>query len=437
MTRPAKTNLTLAEAEATLKQLVATPTKSASTEWHTLPLAETNGMILADDITASIDVPAAHVAAVDGFAFNHSAATTANFRLKIAGTARAGHPLTTPPAPATAIAITTGAVIPTISHAPDAAPDTIAMAEACQVSPDKKWVTLPPTIKPHSNFRSQGENIRQGDHALSRGHRLGAAEIGLAAALGLTTLPVMKPLTIGILSTGDELTHPDTRHINPPINPPINQSQIYDSNRPMLTALLSDDGHQVLDGGIAPDTLAATQKKYSEILGDGDAHALITTGGSAGSPEDYAKQAITKLGGSLDFWQLRIKPGRPFAFGRIGNKPVFCIPGNPVAVVVTYRLLVAPALMRLAGGTPPLPLYLEAISGVSLPHKPGRDDFVRATISHTDADYPNKPVAHPHGRFGAGILTSVIGADGLLHIPAQHGNLKRGDIVPFLPWRTP
>lgn len=430
MTRPTKTNLTLTDAEATLRQLMGQLAVAPDTQaprHQTLPLAETKGMILADDITATIDVPATHVAAVDGFAFNHKAAAAKNFRLKIAGTARAGHPLTTPPPPATAIAITTGAVIPTLPNHPTASPDTIAMAEACQVSPDKKWVALPATIKPHSNFRRQGENIQKTDQALARGHRLGPAEIGLAAALGLTILPVMKPLTIGILSTGDELTPHDT--------PPTSPAQIYDSNRPMLTALLSDDGHKVLDGGIAPDTLTATQKKYREILDAGEADALITTGGGAGSHEDHAKQAITALGGTVDFWQLRIKPGRPFAFGRLNNKPVFCIPGNPVAVVVTYRLLVAPALIRLAGGTPPPPLYLEAISGVSLPHKPGRDDFVRATITHTDPDYPNKPVAHPHGRFGAGILTSVIGADGLLHIPSQHGDLQRGDPIPFLPWR--
>ena len=411
-----KTDITLSEAQAMLADLIKPRTTS-----ETRALAKCPGSILADDITAPLDVPNTDTAAVDGFAFNHQAAQAAEFRLKISGEARAGHPLPTPFVAGTAVAITTGAAMPHAVHKKDS-PDTIAMTEDCQF--DAGWVTLPANITVGSNFRPAGENIKQGDTALRRGSHLGAAEVGLAAALGLAELPIAKPLTIAILSTGDELAKGVSK---------ISTGQIYDANRPMLAALLAEAGHKVIDGGIAQDTLAAVTAKYKSLLRQAD--ALITTGGSASGGEDYAKQAMAELGGAVDFWRLRIKPGRPFAFGRIDGKPVFCLPGNPVAVVVTYRLLVAAALLRLMGGTPQPALRIPVVAGFAMKHRQGRDDFVRVTITWDDPTYPAQAVAHRHGRLGAGVLTSLAGADGLLHIPADKEALQPGDRVPFLPLR--
>jgi molybdopterin molybdotransferase len=311
------------------------------------------------------------------------------------------------------------------ADSPEHTPDTIAMQEHCKIvtNPEGRWVILPNDLKKGSNFRPCGENIRKNEVALTDGVRLGAAEIGLAAAMGFKQIEVKKPLCVGLLSTGEEV-HDITFATD------LGAGGIFDSNRPMLSSLLTSDHHQVNDGGIIGDKLDAVTLAVTKMAEQTD--AIILSGGSSGGSEDFARQAIEAAGGKIDFSGIHIKPGRPFAAGTIQTKPVFCIPGNPVAVFVTYRLLVARALTRLAGGTPRPHLRFPVICGFSAKHKPGRTDFVRVTLSDENAPLP---VAIPHGRFGAGVLTSLTGADGLLEISADRGNVKEGDQCHFIPFR--
>ncbi len=415
------------------------------------PLHLCHGAILGQDMVSPINVPPSDTAAVDGYAFRH-ADLIANLEhapdhapdhaLPISGKAHAGHPLAHAFIAKTAIYITTGTPMP-VAADPAHSPDTIAMQEHCKLTEKngKTWVILPNAIKPNMNFRPAGENIRSGETALTKGTYLGSAEIGLAAAIGQHTLSCMRRLRIGILSNGEELHDITTASSSSASSNPNEarehqhaEGHIYDTNRPMLKSLVQNDGHIVHDGGIIaddPDQLTAAMIKLTEAC-----DAVIVTGGSSGGSEDFARAAITAAGGRIDFAGINIKPGRPFAAGMIDQTPIFCIPGNPVAVFVTYRLLVAPALRRLGGGKPNPPLRFPVTCGFDAKHKSGRTDFIRVTLTRqTPAKTDHElPVAMPHGRFGAGVLTSVTGADGLLEISDNHGDVKKGDICPFIPF---
>ncbi len=433
MTNPS--GLTLMEAEQHLNQMI-TPLKDTEIR----SVAAATGAILGQNLISPINVPPSDTAAVDGYAFRHDAMLASpDRRLRVEGQAYAGHPLAHAFIPGTAIYITTGTPMPQAEQA-DHSPDTIAMQEHCEVITDAEgsWVILPETLSKGSNYRPCGENIKRDDIALTKGVRLGAAEIGLAAAMGFNQIEVQKPLSVGLLSTGEEIhdiSLTPQKETDKPEAATLNATNlgaggIFDSNRPMLSSLLKSDYHHVHDGGIIGDNLEAVTHAISTMTEQAD--AIILSGGSSAGSEDFARQAVEAAGGKMAFSGIHIKPGRPFAAGTLASKPVFCIPGNPVAVFVTYRLLVADALMRLAGGTPRPRLRFPVICGFSAKHKPGRTDFVRVTLSHTkDA----LPVAKPHGRFGAGVLTSLTGAEGLLEISADHGHVKEGDQCHFIPFR--
>lgn len=414
------TGLTLTEAEQHLKQMIS-PLKKTEIR----PLAAATGAILGQNLVSPINVPPSDTAAVDGYAFCYAAMLASpDRRLQVKGQASAGHPLTHAFIPGTAIYITTGTPMPQAEQT-DHSPDTIAMQEHCEVVTDAggTWVTLPEALTKGSNFRPCGENIQRDEVALTKGQRLGAAEIGLAAAMGFSQIEVQKPLSVGLLSTGEEV-HDIT------LTSDLKTGGIFDSNRPMLTSLLKSDFHHVHDGGIIGDKLEAVTHAIRTMAEKAD--AIILSGGSSGGSEDFARQAVEAAGGKIAFSGIHIKPGRPFAAGILASKPVFCIPGNPVAVFVTYRLLVADALMRLAGGIPRPQLRFPVICGFSAKHKLGRTDFVRVTLSY---DKGTLPVATPNGRFGAGVLTSLTGADGLLEISADHGHINEGDQCHFIPFR--
>ena len=404
--------LSFAEAQQRISEAMRPLAQSESR-----PHAACLGAVLATDLIAPKDVPSTDCAAVDGYGFCHAdLQKTPDQCLPISGQVQAGHPLPHPFKAGSAVAITTGAIMPTAQN-PQHSPDTIAMHEDCTVIKDK--VRLPANIKKGSNFRPKGENIQKGDIALKHGTRLGAAEIGLSAAMGFAELSVMRALRIGVLSTGDELCDgaDDT-------------NGLIDSNRPMLMALLTADHHHSTDGGISADNLTATSQNLKNLASNND--AVLVSGGSAGGSEDYTRQAIRHAGGTIHFAGVNIKPGRPFALGQIGTCPIFCLPGNPVAVFVTYRLLVADALTRLSGAHPRPLLRLPVQCGFAATHKQGRTDFVRVVLRDSDSGLP---IATPHGRFGAGVLTSLTGADGLLEISADKGHIKEGDECAFIPLR--
>ena len=397
--------------EQALDLLAATTTLNTKSE--RLDLDHAFGRVLAEDITAAINVPQSDVAAVDGFAFYHDDLPKAP--LPVVGSIKAGHPFKGEVQRGMAYRIFTGAPMP--KTAAGNGPDTIAMQEYCSLD-DNGQVTPPSDIKPGTNYRPKGENIAKGDVALSAGTRLTAAEMGLLAAIGTAQVSVRSPLTVALLSMGDEVA--DTGSAAG-----FDQGMIHDSNRPMLKQMLIQDGHHVIDMGIIPDDRQSLTEAFHAAAQQAD--VVLSSGGSSEGEEDHARDAIIGNQGMIDFWRLALKPGRPMLAGRIRHVPVYAVPGNPVAAFICYRLLAAP-LMALKQGQPRQPvLKIPAPAQFSQRHRQGRAEYLRARMTDQGLVL--------NGRPGAGVLTSLTGAHGLVEIPADHDHVKEGDILHFIPFQ--
>jgi molybdopterin molybdotransferase len=373
------------------------------------------GRFLAADVVAPCDVPPHANSAVDGYAVHFDdLSNDTTTRLRVTGRAAAGHPLLRPAGRGEAVRIFTGAPMP-------AGPDTVMMQEDCRVDGD--WVEIPPGIQRGANRRAAGEDLRRNEVALNAGQILRPQEIGVAASLGRTSLAVFDPLRIAVFSSGDELRDPGAG---------LDPGAIFDSNRFVLSAALSRLGCVVTDLGIIRDDFAAIRDALYGAAADHD--LLLTSGGMSVGEEDHVKAAVESLG-SLDFWRLAIKPGRPVALGRIDgpDKPVpFAgLPGNPVAALVTFLVVVRPLILRLGGASDLAPQMFRVRAGFDHAKKINRREFVRA---HLCADAQAGPVAHKHGRSGAGVLSSLVGADGLVVLPETMTELKAGALVDFLPF---
>ena len=379
-----------------------TPPQSA---FETASLADAQNRVLAEDVTATINVPQQDTAAVDGYAFYHDDLGASP--LPIIGAIKAGHPLQEDAQRGNAYRIFTGAPMP-------AGPDTVAMQEDCSLDA-KGNITLPATLRRGANFRPAGENVAEGEVILTKGTILGPAEIGLAAAIGRGELLVARRLTIAIISMGDEVVDAGSPE-------GFKSGMIHDSNRPMLQHLMEAEGHHVLDFGIISDDLASLTAAYNRAAEEAD--VILSSGGSSEGDEDHARASILANNGVIDFWRLALKPGRPMAAGRIGSTYIYCVPGNPVAAFVCTRLLVNPMLNRLLGAETPSPLRLQLPAGFTHKHRKGRTEYLRAKIVDDQIIL--------NGRPGAGVLSSLTGADGLVEIPADHDDITSGDILPFL-----
>jgi molybdopterin molybdotransferase len=381
-----------------------------------VPLAEAAGRILAADITAPRDVPPHDNSAVDGYAvFHDDLAADGETVLPVAGRAAAGHPLGRPARRGEAVRIFTGAPMPE-------GPDTVMMQEDCVVEDGGARVRLRPGLRPGANRRRAGEDVRAGSIVLRAGSRLRAQEIGLAASLGLTALPVYRRLRVALLSTGDEVREPGTT--------PLPPGAIYDANRYALAALLRGVGCAVTDLGIQPDRLDTIRDALAAASAEHD--LVMTSGGMSTGEEDHVKAAIEALG-SLHFWRLAIKPGRPVALGQIGRVPFMGLPGNPVAVMVTFLVLARPLLLRLAGaGETPPPRTYRVAAGFEHRKKQGRREYLRVRL---DADGRSGWIARKFPRDGAGILTSMVESDGLAVLDESVAGLAVGDSIEFLPFR--
>ena len=398
--------------EAALKLLSAHPLPSI--DHDTIALDDALGRITASDIASSIDVPQTDAAAVDGYAIFHD--DLAQQPLPVSPAIKAGHPYQGEVKRGLAYRIFTGAPMP--KDANGQGPDTIAMQEHCTLD-DHGRVSLPPDLRQGSNYRPKGENIAKGDIAIAQGTKLGPSEIGLLAAIGTTQIKVARRLTVTVLSMGDEIAEAGSKA-------GFDQGKIHDSNRPMLKQLLRLDGHDVVDGGIIPDDCDALTAAFGQAAATSD--VILSSGGSSEGDEDHARDAI--LGnndGVVDFWRLALKPGRPMLAGRIGAVPVFAVPGNPVAAFVCYRLLVAPILAWRQGQPLTPALSIPARSNFSQRHRKGRTEYLRARLTENGIILNGKP--------GAGVLTSLTGADGLVEIPADHDNVIEGDVLNFYPLR--
>ena len=381
-------------------------------------LADAVGRILAEDIAAPFDVPPHDNSAVDGYAvFFDDLDSAAETILPVTGRTAAGHPLGRPARRGEAIRIFTGAPMPL----GDEAPDTIMMQEDCRE--DGGAVVIMPGIKRGANRREAGEDIRTGETVLRTGQLMRPQDVGVAASLGRTRLQVFQPLRVAVFSSGDELRDPGGV---------LDPGSIFDSNRFALFAALTQIGCTVTDLGIIPDDADEIRSALREAAAAHD--LLITSGGMSIGEEDHVKAAVEALG-SLHFWRLAIKPGRPVALGQIdtdkGPVPFAGLPGNPVAALVTFLVITRPLILRLSGARSVTPIRYRVRAGFDHRKKEGRREFVRAKIG---ADADGWPMAEKHGRSGAGVLSSLVGADGLVSLPEEMTFLEAGSMVEFLPF---
>ncbi|WP_448206631.1 molybdopterin molybdotransferase MoeA [Azospirillum sp. sgz302134] len=403
--------LPLDEAVARVNQ-----TYGAVTEPESVPLRAALGRVLAESVTAPVNVPPVAVSAMDGWGFQApesagpESAGEEFARMTVVGRVPAGSVFAGTVGPGQAVRIFTGAPVP-------AGVDTIAMQEDCRA--EDGAVLVPAALKRGSNIREAGEDMKAGAIVLTPGRRLRPQEIGLAAAVGRASLSVRKRLRVVLFSTGDELREPGTEKPD---------GAIFDANRYTLAAQLDALGAEVRDLGILPDKPDATRAALAEAAGTAD--LLITSGGVSVGEEDHVKAVVSALG-SIDLWKLAIKPGKPLALGRIGDTPFLGLPGNPVSAMVTFMLVGRPLVLRLSGAeAAPAPRCL-VVAGFDFTKKPGRREFLRARLA-TGPD--GRPVAHKFPSDSSGVLTSMVEADGLVDMPAESSAIRPGDMVEFMPF---
>lgn len=374
-----------------------------------VPLMRADGRTLAEVVTAPRDVPGFTNSAVDGYAVRFDdLSPDAETRLLREGRIAAGQTPADLLAAGRAVRIFTGAALPVGA-------DTVIMQEDCQE--DGAMVLIRPGIRRGANRRLAGEDIAAGSVALAAGRRLGPAELGLLAALGQSDVPVRQRLSVALFSTGDELREPGQ---------PLATGQIYDANRFMLASMLVRAGVLVSDHGILPDRPGALAEA---LVGAAAQHDLIvTSGGVSTGDEDHVRNVITSHG-SLFFWRLAIKPGRPVALGQIGTTPLIGLPGNPVAALVTFAAVARPLIEAMGGMQPRVPHRFPTLSGFSYRKKRGRREYVRVSLDAGDGGRLRR-----FPKEGAGMLTSLTETDGLAELPESMTQLEPGISVDFIPF---
>jgi molybdopterin molybdotransferase len=369
------------------------------------------GRVLAEDVVAPIDVPGFDNSAVDGYAVRHAdLAATGVTRLPIRARIAAGALDVAPQVAGSASRIFTGAPMP-------AGADTVFMQEDVRL--EQGDVVLPPGLAIGANRRRAGEDFARGSLALRAGTRLAPHHIAALAALGIGAVPIRARLRVGVFSTGDEVVDCAAG--------PLRHGAQYDSNRPMLMALLAARGMAAVDLGILPDrrdAIAAALERGAHAC-----DALLTSGGVSTGEEDHVKAAV-EAAGRVDFWRLAIKPGRPIAMGTIAGRSFFGMPGNPAAVFVTFTRFVGPVLDMLAGARANRPQPLPAIAGFSYRKKAERREYVRTRIETG----PQGAIAHRYPRDGAALISSLIASDGLVELEEDRLSVEPGERLSYLPF---
>ena len=374
---------------------------------ETVNIFQALGRVLAQDVISPISVPAHDNSAMDGYAFDAAQlADNAPLTLSVAGTLRAGAGWPHPVEPGQCIKIMTGAIMP-------AGLDTVVPQEF--VTSQGPSITIPSgLLRAGDNRRLRGEDLMQGQPALHQGQLLTPAALGLLASLGIEQVAVWRKLRVAYFSTGDEILS---------LGQPPREGAVYDSNRYTVFGLLSRLGCEVIDMGVVRDEPAVLEAAFTRAAQQSD--AIITSGGVSVGEADFTKLMMKKLG-DVAFWKIAMRPGRPMAVGRIADAVLFGLPGNPVAVMVTFLAFVRPALLRMMGNTSAAPPLLQARSLEALRKKPGRTEYQRGIVS-TSAD--GSLQARTTGNQGSGVLSSMVQANGLIVLRHEQGDVAVGDLV--------
>ena len=369
------------------------------------------GRILAADVTSDLAVPPHDNAAVDGYAVSFDDLDAdRETRLPVTARVAAGQALDRAARPGEAIRIFTGAPMPV-------GMDTVLMQEDCRADGDD--VIIPPGIKRGANRRHAGEDIAAGSVILEAGRRLKPQDLGLAASIGRATLDVYQRLRVALFSTGDEI-----REVGDELPPGC----VYDANRYALAGLLETLGCAVDDLGILPDAFDAIRDALRDAARTHD--LIVTSGGVSIGDEDHVRDAVTELG-SIHFWRLAIRPGRPLALGQVAEIPFLGLPGNPVAVMVTFMRFARPAILLMAGCRDIAPKTFHVRASFGYKKKLNRREWLRVSL-FTDDD--GAPAVRKFPRDGAGILSSMVAADGLVELPEDLAAIEPGAMVEFLPF---
>lgn len=392
-----------------LRILQARVRPAASLE--SVALAECRGRILAEDVVSERNVPPHDNSAVDGYAVRFSDLERVGpTTLPVRGRASAGHPLPGTAMERAAVRIFTGAAMP-------AGLDTVVMQEDVALEGDA--VVIPGGLKKGANRRLAGEDIAEGAKILTQGRRLRPSDIGLAASVGRAELRVRSRLRVALFSTGDEVCEPGDA---------LPLGGIYDSNRFTARALIEALGARISDLGILPDRADVIAGALDEAAKTHD--LILTTGGVSMGEEDHVRTAVEALG-RLHFWRLAVKPGRPVALGQIGAAAFAGLPGNPVATVVMFLMVVRPLALRLAGAVTEETRYFPVRAGFAHAKKAGRREWIRARLERTQ---DGMLAARKFRSQGSGLLTSISDSDGLVELPEELTEVHEGDFVSFAPF---
>lgn len=366
---------------------------------------------LAEDVTSPMNVPPHDYSAMDGYAVRSADLKTGAVRFRLVGSSFAGHPFAGQVSRGECVRIMTGALIP-------AGCDSVIMQEQARAEEDS--VIIDGRHRPGQNLRHIGEDMRIGEKVLAQGQMIRPAQMGLLASLGFSEISVFRKLKVAVFSTGDELQQPGALLL---------PGQIYDSNRYTLIGLLHELAVEVLDMGSVRDDRVSLKAALLEAADKAD--VIITSGSVSVGEADYIRQMLAEIG-EVVFWKIAMKPGRPLAYGKIGDCHFFGLPGNPVAVMVTFQQFARDALRILMGQTIAPALTIKAVCVDAIRKSPGRIEFQRGILSQ---DAQGRFVVHSTGNQGSGVLSSMSKANCFIVLPLQLGNLEAGsqvDVQPFV-----
>jgi molybdopterin molybdotransferase len=398
--------LTVEQARAQIEKLI-TPIE----ETTTLGLTDALQHVLAQTVTSPINVPPHRNSAMDGYAVRGTdLAANDKVELQVIGTAFAGNPYQGQVEQGECIRIMTGAQVPEGA-------DTVIMQEHVERRDDT--LVVGPGHCTGQNVRHPGEDIAQGDVVLEPGSLIRAAELGLLASLGIPSVSVKRKLKVAFFSTGDELR---------PVGEPLEEGQIYDSNRYTIYGMLKRLNVEVIDLGVIPDDPQAVESAFNEAAELAD--AVITSGGVSVGDADYVKDTLDKLG-QVDFWKIAMKPGKPLAFGKIKQAIFFGLPGNPVSVMATYYQFALPALRRLMGQNQAPPVIIKLPCSEPLKKRPGRTDFQRGIMEY---DAEGNLCVRSVGMQASHILSGMSRANCFIILPRESGNVEAGTLVEVQPF---